>query len=69
MLSEQDRRDLLEMARSASVRDEFRQVRALSRAAASCVPLQAAVHWLSVMNRLSPPPPPRQPIPYAHVLL
>ena len=57
------------MARSAAVREEFRQVRALSRAAASAAPLDAVVHWLSVMSRLGPPPRPRQPIPYARALL
>ena len=69
MLSEQERQDLLAMARSATVREEFRQVRALSRTAAGAAPLDAVVHWLSVMNRLGPPPRPRPLAPYARALL
>ena len=69
MLSKQDRQDLLQMARSASVREEFRQMRARSRAAASQASLEAVVHWLSVMSRFGPPTRPRPPVPYARVLL
>lgn len=71
MLSEQEKRELLEMGRSASVRQEFERVRqasALPRG--KPVNLDQVVQFLSFMSRFcAVPARPRPPISYPNARL
>ena len=61
MLSEQERRELTEMARSAPIREEFRRLREASSEAAQHVTLDAYIQFLTLMGRLSSLPARRTP--------
>ena len=67
MLSEQERRELLDMARSAAVREEFRQLEAARTT--HPVDLDTYVRFLTSMSRFTTPPPLRSFVPYTRVLL
>ena len=70
MLSEQEKREMKEMAGSAVIREEFEQLRKASQLDPDQpIDLDRLLAWLTMMNRLFPPPPPREPIPYSRVLL
>ena len=71
MLSEEEKRELKEMAASAAIREEFEQLRAASRLPRSQpVDLDQLLDFLTTMARLCPtPPPPRPFVPYSCVLL
>lgn len=71
MLSEEERKEMKAMAASASIREEFEQLRAASR----CPPGQPMdvdqlLDFLTTISRLSTQPlPPRPFVPYSRVLL
>ncbi len=67
MLSEQERQEMLEMARSPQIREEFRRLEAAR--AKRPVDVEAYIHFLSAMSRILPLPPPRPLVPYTRVLL
>ena len=70
MLSEEEKREMKEMAQSPAIRKEFEKVRALSQLPRSePVDLDQLVTFLTFMSRLSGPPAPRRPIPYRRTLL
>ena len=72
MLSDAERRDLLETARSAAIREEFRQLKLLARqeAAAHPMDLDQFMNFLTTMNRLSSARQAPRPFPsYSRVLL
>ena len=67
MLSEQERRDMKDMADSAAIREEFRRLKAASQRP---VPLDDYLRFLTMMSRLAPPTlPPRRLLPYPRSLL
>ena len=69
MLSDAEKRDLQEMARSAAIREEFRALKAASapRPGAN-VDVDALIALLTAMNRILPIPP-RPFVEYSRVLL
>ena len=71
MLSEEEKREMKDMARSPAIREEFEKVRALSQLPRSePVDLDQLVKFLTFMSRLSTHPfPPRRVAPYSRVLL
>lgn len=71
MLSEEEKREMQEMAKSDAVREEFRRLRAASKLPRSTpVDLDQLLDFLTTMSRLCPtPPPPRPFVPYSRVLL
>lgn len=72
MLSEEERREILEMARSAAVREEFRRLKMIARQEAAVKPtsLDQFMAFLTTMNRLSSnAPAPRRFPSYSRVLL
>lgn len=70
VLSEEEKREMKDVARSAAVRAEFQNVREASQLPLSeSVNLDQLVSFLSFMSRLSSPPPPRTPIHYPHARL
>ena len=71
MFSEEERRSFQEMAQSAQIREEFRQLRALTSLPKSePVDVRQLCNFLTTMTRLCPtPPPPRPFVPYSRVLL
>lgn len=71
MLSEQERRDMKEMAASTAVREEFRQLKAASRLPLSQpVDLDQLLDFLTTMSRLAPEPArPTRLTPYRRLLL
>mgnify|MGYP001606992473 CR=1 FL=1 len=70
VLSEEEKREMKDVARSAAIRAEFQNVREASQLPLSeSVNLDQLVSFLSFMSRLSPPPPPRTPIHYPHARL
>ncbi len=71
MFSEEERRSFLDMAQSAELREEFRQLRALAGLPKSePVDVRQLCNFLTTMARLCPtPPPPRPFVPYSRVLL
>lgn len=71
MLSEQEKREMLEMARSATVREEFRQLKAASQIpAGQSVDMDHLLDFLTAMSRLSTQPaPPRPFVEYTNVRL
>ena len=70
MLNEQERREMQEMAASASVREEFEQLRKASQLdPQQPVRLDHLTAWLTMMSRFGPTPPPREPVPYPNALL
>jgi hypothetical protein len=57
MLSDAEKRDLLEMARSAAVRDEFRAAKAASAIPPGAdIDIDVLVAFLTAMNRALPLP-------------
>ena len=65
MLSEQEKREMKEMAASAVIREEFELLRKASQFDPNTpMDLDGLVDWLSTMNRCFPPPPPREPLDY-----
>ena len=61
MLSDEERRDLLDMAASASLREDCRRLRSAARAAGAAMDADALLAFLSAAARLGPTPPPRPP--------
>lgn len=62
MLSEREKRELLEMAASARIREDSSRLRAASRAQRpQDVDFAAALEFLTAIARLSPALPPRRP--------
>ena len=69
MLSDAEKRDLLEMASSAAVRDEFRAAKAASAIPPGAdIDIDTFVAYLTAMNRVLPLPA-RPFVEYARVLL
>ncbi len=70
MLSDEERRSMLEMGQSAAVRAEFDRVRAAGRQAARKIDAQQLVEFLTMMTRLGGDRiRPRPFVPYTRVLL
>ena len=71
MFSEEERRSFQEMAQSAQLREEFRQLRALANLPKSePVDVRQLCNFLTTVLRLCPTPPaPRPFVPYSRVLL
>jgi len=71
MLSEQESQELLAMAASEDLREDFRQLRLGSRSAGlSGLDLDEYIRFLSAFHRLFPPKlTPRRPVEYKKVLL
>ncbi|MFN8548230.1 MAG: hypothetical protein U0527_09795 [Candidatus Eisenbacteria bacterium] len=69
MLSDEEKRELLALARSESVRAEFRAVKEASRAhRARGMNVDQLIEFLTVMNRFAPAAP-REFVEYRRVLL
>ncbi|HEX9662636.1 MAG TPA: hypothetical protein VGB27_10160, partial [Candidatus Binatia bacterium] len=51
VLSDEEKRELREMAASEKLREEFRMLRKNSRAIEGRVSVDELAHWLTVMNR------------------
>lgn len=71
MLTDQERRELRAMASSASVREEFQRLKALSRLPGDqAVDLDVLMRFLTVMSRFGTQPRSSRPVvPYSRVLL
>lgn len=70
MLSEQEKREMKEDAKSATIREDFERLRRASRLDPNQpMDLDRLVNWLSVMNRCFPLPPPREPADYPNARL
>lgn len=54
MLSEEEKRELREMAASEKLREEFRTLRRNSRTIEGRVSVDELAHWLTVLNRICP---------------
>lgn len=67
MLSEQERHDMLEMSRSAQLREDLERLRQISQRRK--VTLDQYVAFISMMGRFGPPPLPRPLVAYTRVLL
>jgi len=70
MLSEQEKREMKEDAKSAVIREDFERLRKVSQFDPDQpMDLDRLVDWLSTMNRAFPLPPPRKPVPYPNARL
>ena len=71
MLSDEEKRQLKEMAASAAIREEFQRLREASKfPRGQSVNIDELLDFLTTMSRLCPtPPPPRPFVPYTRVLL
>lgn len=70
MLSEQEKQEMKEDAKSATIREDFEQLRRLSKLDPNTpMDLDWLVEWLSTMNRAFVLPPPREPVHYPNVRL
>ena len=70
MLSEQEKREMKEDAKSAKIREDFERLRKASQFDPNQpMDLDRLVNWLSVMNRAFPVSPPRLPVPYPRARL
>lgn len=70
MLSEKEKREMLEDARSVKIRADFDQLRKFSKHDPSKpMDLDWLVKWLSTMNRAFILPPPREPVHYPNARL
>lgn len=70
MLTEEEKRELREMAESASLKEEFRALRRNSRAIEGCLSIDQLIQWLSAMARSCPvPAKPRTFVDYPNVKL
>jgi hypothetical protein len=68
VLTEEEKRELREMAASEKLREEFRILRKNSRMMEARVSVDELAHWLTVMNRICPGgQKPRRIIPYSNV--
>ena len=56
MLSEEEKREMKEMAASATLREEFRTLRKNSQALERRVSVDELVRWLTAMARIYPNP-------------
>ena len=54
MLSDEEKRELREMAASEKLREEFRTLRRNSRTMEGRISVDELAHWLTVMNRICP---------------
>ena len=54
VFSDEEKRELREMAASEKLREEFRMLRKNSRAIEGRVSVDELAHWLTVMNRICP---------------
>ncbi len=61
MLSDEERRELLDMAASAALREDCRRLRLAARAAGAAIDVEGLLAFLTAAARLGPPPPPRTP--------
>jgi len=57
LLSEEEKRELREMAASECLREEFRTMRKNSQAIERLIGVDELAHWLTVMARVCPGPP------------
>jgi hypothetical protein len=62
MLSEEEKREMREMAASATLREEFRTLRKNSQALERRLSVDELLHWLTAMARLSPKPTRARPL-------
>jgi hypothetical protein len=70
MLTENEKREMREMAESASLQEEFRRMQRNSRAIEGHLSVDELIHWLTVMARTCPAPAKRRPfVPYTNVKL
>lgn len=71
MLSEEEKREMKEMARSANVREEFQKLSEATRFPhGEPINLDDFIKFLTFMSRLCPtPPPPRHPMCFTRALL
>lgn len=70
MLTEDEKRELREMAGSASLKEEFRVLRRNSRAIEGRLSVDQLIQWLSAMARVEPvPAKPRTFVDYPNVKL
>ena len=68
MLTESERREMREMAESASLKEEFRAMRRNSRAIEARLSVDQLIHWLTALARSCPvPPKPRPFVDYTNV--
>jgi hypothetical protein len=68
MLTENEKREMQEMAESASLKEEFRAMRRNSRAIEGCLSVDQLIHWLTAMARSCPAPAkPRPFVQYTNV--
>lgn len=68
MLSDEEKRELKELAGSAAIRDEFRLLRRNSMALQQRVDVDEFIGFLTAMSRLNPKPAaPRPFVPYRQV--
>ena len=70
MLSDQEKQEMREDAKSASIRRDCDQLQTFSRFPPSePVDLDQLLNFLTTMSRFGPPPPPRPFVRYTRVLL
>jgi hypothetical protein len=70
VLTEEEKRELRELAASTAIRDEFRLLRKNSLAWQRRVNVDQLISFLTVMSRLNPKAVARRPfVPYKHVKL
>jgi len=67
MLSEEEKNELREMGKSATLREEFQVLRQNSQALERRVSIDELIHWLTAMTHILPPTPPRPFIAYKNV--
>jgi len=68
MLSEEEKRELRDMAASESLRRDFRTMRRNSQAIERRIGVDELAHWLTVMARVCPgAPKPRRFVHYSNV--
>lgn len=69
MLSERDKRDLLEMAASAELREDFRVMRESVLSAGRTMTVDEVIRWLSERSRARGPVERPLPVEYPNALL
>ena len=68
VLTENEKRELREMAESASLKEEFRAMRRNSRAVEDRMTIDDWIRWLTAMGRAFPAPAKPRPVsPYTNV--
>jgi hypothetical protein len=67
MLSEEEKNDLREMAKSTRLREEFQALRENSQALERQVSIDELMRWLTAMTQILPSTPPRPFLEYKNV--